>query len=71
MKYNEINCRRCEHGLHDAQRGKRKMGRFVPTDKLLLHRWTHPRCCQDGNNLADPERRGKAGGWQDEKRQGG
>ena len=40
-------------GLHDAQRGKRKMGRFVPTDKLLLHRWTHPRCCQNGRCLAD------------------
>ena len=25
----------------------------------------------DGNNLADPERCGKAGGWQDKKRQGG
>ena len=22
---------------------------------LLLHRWTHPRCCQNGWCLADPQ----------------
>lgn len=32
-----------------------KWGRFVPSDKLLLHRWTHPRCCQNGRCLADPQ----------------
>ena len=31
------------------------MGRFVPSDQLLLHRWTHPRCCQNGRCLADPQ----------------
>ena len=33
------------------------MGRFVPSDQLLLHRWTHPRCCQNGRCLAYAERR--------------
>lgn len=32
-----------------------KVGRFVPTDKLLLHRWTHSRCCQDDRCLADSQ----------------
>lgn len=32
MKYNKIYCQMCEHGLHNAQRGKPEMGRFVPTD---------------------------------------
>ena len=58
------------------------MGRFRSSKKLLLRHEPYPRrCvngnkpllmrCKDGNNLADPERCGKAGGWQDEKRQGG
>lgn len=37
MKYNEIDCRRCEHGLHDAQRGKSTLlnmiGTLEPIDK--------------------------------------
>ena len=52
MKYNERNCRRYEHGLHDTQRGKRKMGRFVPSSQLLLRRGAYSRRCENGRCLA-------------------
>ena len=35
---------------------------------LLLRRWPYSRRCKDGNNLADPERRRKAGGYEDKTR---
>ena len=39
-----------------------KWGVMASTGKLLLRRWPYSRRCKDGNNLADPERRRKAGG---------
>ena len=39
------------------------------TGKLLLRRWPYSRRCKDGNNLADPERRGKACGYEKKARE--
>lgn len=52
MKYNDRCCRRCRYGLHDTQRGKREMGRFVPSSQLLLCRGAYPRRCENGWCLA-------------------
>ena len=56
MKYNKKCCRRCEYGLHDTQRSKREMGRFIPSSQLLLRRWAYSRRCENGRCLADPKR---------------
>lgn len=45
---------------YDIKRSKRKMESFSSTDKLLLRRWPYPRRCEDGDNLADTERRREA-----------
>ena len=37
-----------------------KMGRDPTMDKLLLHCGSHPRCCKNGDDLADSENCGKA-----------
>ena len=55
MKYNNKCCRRCEYGLHDNQRSKREMGRFVPSSQLLLRRGPYSRRCENGRCLADPK----------------
>ena len=48
------------NGLYDTKRGRRKMGRDPTMDKLLLHCGSHPRCCKNGDDLADSENCGKA-----------
>ena len=48
------------NGLYDTKRGRRKMGRDRTMDKLLLHCGSHPRCCKNGDDLADSENCGKA-----------
>ena len=55
MKYNEKCCRRCKYGLYDTQRGKREMGRFVPSSQLLLRREPYSRRCENGRCLVDPQ----------------
>lgn len=57
--YNVV-CGGMRYGLHDIERGKRKMGRDPTMDKLLLHCGSHPRCCKNGDDLADSENCGKA-----------
>lgn len=49
-----------QNGLYDTKRGRRKMGRDPTMDKLLLHCGSHPRCCKNGDDLADSENCGKA-----------
>lgn len=46
-----------------------KMGRDPSTDKLLLRRCPYSRRCKNGNNLADPERCGKARGYENKARE--
>ena len=48
------------NGLYDTKRGRRKMGRDPTMDKLLLHCGSHPRCCKNGDDMADSENCGKA-----------
>lgn len=57
------------NGLHDIKRGRREMGRDTSQGKLLLCRWAYPRCCKDGDCLADTERGRKAGRWSNETRE--
>lgn len=63
-------CGGMRYGLYDIERSKRKMGRDPSMDKLLLRSGSHPRCYESGNNLADTQKCGKAGGWPDEAREG-
>lgn len=46
-----------------------KMGCDPSTGKLLLRWWPYSRRCKDGNNLTDPERRGKARGYENKARE--
>ena len=47
-----------------------KWGVTPSTGKLLLRRWPYSRCCEDSYYLADPERCGKACGYEDKTRKG-
>lgn len=47
-----------------------KWGITPPTSKLLLCRWPYSRRCEDGYNLANPERCGKACGYENKTRKG-
>ena len=38
----------------------KNMGRNAPLDKLLLFLWPYSRSHKNGNNLVNPEKRGKA-----------
>ena len=46
------------------------MGCDPSTGKLLVRRWSYSRCREDGDNLADPQRCGKARGYEDKTRKG-
>ena len=46
------------------------MGRFVPSNQLLLRRGPYSRRCEDGYNLVDPERRVETCGYEDKTRKG-
>lgn len=47
-----------------------KMGRFCPTDKLLLRRWSYSRRCKNGRCLAAPQGRRKASRYENKTRKG-
>ena len=43
---------------------------YAAPDKLFVCCWADHRCCKDGYNLVDPERRGETCGYEDKTRKG-